>query len=255
MEKIITLTDYDIFAYLMVGIAVLAASDLVLGSRFVFRNQWGFGIVTMMVISAYVLGQILAGPAELILEQIAVRQFLKTPVHYLVLTRKQYEEIAEPDNDFVARCNDRYEQTMQERYFITTVLSYFQPLSCVIQQQIRKDKKSIKDGQELFYEAYAIARNDDKTAERLGTFSRLYIFCRNMAFAALLAAVAVLFRWRRGRCAHWRALEAAGLSPWLTYPRWQFAIFATAAVALFFRYVFFYRLYSVEVLTAFATLK
>ena len=102
MEKIITLTDYDIFAYLMVGIAVLAASDLVLGSRFVFRKQWGFGIVTMMVISAYVLGQILAGPAELILEQIAVRQFLKTPVHYLVLTRKQYEEIAEPDKAHTA---------------------------------------------------------------------------------------------------------------------------------------------------------
>jgi hypothetical protein len=59
----------------------------------------------------------------------------------------------------------------------------------------------------------------------------LYIFCRNMAFVLLLAAIVR---------APQRRAPTAGLH-WLADPRWQSLIFFAVALVLFGRYLYFLR--------------
>jgi hypothetical protein len=83
-------------------------------------------------------------------------------------------------------------------------------------------------------------------------FSRLYVFCRNMAFVALLAAIASIVRIGRLKLFRKNIQISRNIPAWLRNPYTQLAIFAVVAAGLFYRYLFFYRLYSVEVLIAFA---
>lgn len=254
MDRIIApLTDYDIFAYLMVGIAALAASDLVFGSRFLIRDEWSFGVGTMVIIAAYVAGQIVAAPSEWVLGRIVTHSLLKEPAYHLVMSKKDYEPFASNAKGFLDECNKRRRE--YDSLLFDTVVAYAQPLSCNLQLRIRQ-KEPNAQGRDLFSRAHSEIRNQEFTRDRLTTFSRLYIFCRNMSFVAFLAAFAVAIR-ARNRVKTKKVVSKrtkAGISQWLFEPRWQFIMFGAVGVALFVRYLFFYRLYSVEVLTAFAAL-
>lgn len=254
MERIIApLTDYDIFAYLMVGIAALAASDLVFGSRFLIRNSWDFGVATMVVIAAYVAGQIVAGPAEWTLERLLARQLLGDPVHHLVMSKVEYQRLATSAEGFDKACEARRKEL--DGILFGTVLSYVQPLPCADQQNIRKNDAA-PEGAALFFQAYRAVKNRDHVRDRLSTFSRLYIFSRNMSFVAFLAAFAVAVQALRRRTENkpkpkTRKRPRSKISPWLFDPRWQFILFVGIGLGLLYRYLFFYRLYSIEVLTAY----
>src|SRR5262245_9779295 len=84
MQSLIALTEYDIFAYLMVGLALLGLSDLIIGTGFLLRSEWNAGIVTMTVIIAYVSGQITSWPAEIAIENGLINYALKPQTHHLV---------------------------------------------------------------------------------------------------------------------------------------------------------------------------
>jgi hypothetical protein len=279
LEKIIAFTDYDIFAYLMVGIAILAASDLVLDTRFFFRKDWGFGIGIVIVVVAYIVGQVLSTPADWVMEQLLVKEWLKEPSYHLVVSNEEYERYGKPPaNKFFESCKASNEEGFLKHILASTLSSYGEHLSCGLQDNIRK--KTNKEGKELFFEAYAVAKKEKDAAERMLVFSRLYIFSRNMAFAAFLAALAVIFRIgknvsteRKAKLARTEtvlstvlrvmktALPQTGsptklkISEWLRKPGWQLVIFLVLGFGLLYRYLFFYRLYDIEVLIAFASAK
>jgi hypothetical protein len=259
MDRIIApLTDYDIFAYLMVGIAALAASDLILRTRFLIREKWDFGIGTMVIIAAYVAGQIVAVPSEWVLGRLITHQWLQEPAQHLVVSKEEYKTFTASTEGFDAACAKH--RRKYDGLFYETLLSYFQPLSCRLQENIRK-KEPDAEGRDLFSKAHTVARGDEYTRERLTTFSRLYIFSRNMSFVAFAAAFAVVIVAARGRpktkpkaskSARKRRASGTSVSAWLYRPRAQFILFTAVGIALFYRYLLFYRLYSIEVLTAFS---
>lgn len=262
MDRILSpLPEYDVFAYLMVGIAALAASDLIFRSRFLIRDKWSITAVTLVVIAGYVAGQLISTPAEWILERLFVHQWLKSPAQHLVMSRSEYDELK--GADFIKKCDERSAQF--GGLLGNTVLSHRQPMPCATQQRIRQHPGAA-DGNRLFFQAYESVRYDANVRERLSVFSRLYSFSRNMAFVGLLAAFIVAIRaaWphpaapkqatKKSRAERKSSdtKDRAGISPWLFVPRWQFILFAAIGLGMFYRFVLFYRLYSVEVLRAFA---
>ncbi len=261
MDRIIApLTDYDIFAYLMVGFAALAASDLILRTRFLIREKWDFGIGTMVIIAAYVAGQIVAVPSEWIMGRFITHQLLLEPAHHLVVSKDEYKTFAASPEGFETACKAHRQK--YDGLIFETLFSYLQPLSCKLQENIRK-KEPNADGSDLFSKAHTAARSDEYTRERLTTFSRLYIFSRNMSFVAFAAAfaVAVVAARRHAKAkpksnakqsTGKRLRSRTNVSAWLYKPIPQFILFNTIGFALFLRYLLFYRLYSIEVLTHFS---
>src|SRR6266404_2087221 len=80
----IALGDYDIIAYLMVGLAMFMVFDLVLGTGFLYRTNWNTGSVTGIVLLAYLGGHLISIPANWLFEVKLVSSCLKQPVVHLV---------------------------------------------------------------------------------------------------------------------------------------------------------------------------
>ena len=231
MSSLVSFSEYDIFAYLMVGLATLAVSDIVLGARFLFRETWHTGTVTITVIAAYLVGHIVATPAQWVLEQSLVNGLLGRPSHNLMVP----------------------ETEAHSGWMYRTVLEYWRPLDKAVQGKIQSKTTAVEE--KLFWTAYPVAKANEKVQERLVTFSKLYTFSRNMTFVALLAMVAVGIKGYCARCG-WQPdaghVIRMGMQPWFTQSRWQLVVFAGCAVFLFIRYLTFYRLYSLEVLVTYA---
>lgn len=119
---------------------------------------------------------------------------------------------------------------------------YFDRLDDNTQAKIRERKPQQNDAMELFWQAYDTAKTQEHAFERVTVFQELYIFCRNMAFVLLLAAIVR---------APQRHAPTAGLHR-LADPRWQSLIFFAVALVLFGRYLYFLRAHSIEILTAYA---
>jgi hypothetical protein len=95
-------------------------------------------------------------------------------------------------------------------------------------------------GEGLFWAAFAVAR-DDKTAQaRLSDFLNQYGLCRNVSFTATLCGIILVAS----------ALVTGQQDHWY----WS-AFAALIGVAMYFRYMKFYRHYAVEVLTTYAHAK
>src|SRR5581483_2321331 len=94
-------------------------------------------------------------------------------------------------------------------------------------------------GQGLFYHCHAIVKRDPVVLQRLSTFLNLYGFARNNSLAAVVAApVLVAGAIHDHHDATNKLVVAAA------------AFFA--GIALFYRYLKFFRLYAIEVLVSYA---
>lgn len=249
LERLIAFTEFDIFAYLIVGLVLLAACDVIFGSRLIFRQDWGFGLGTMVAVLAYVLGHLVSVPADWLLEEGLAKHAFGRPSDNLVLPVSQIPKPCPATSD--------------PGFWRSTVFGYGLPLTCELQAKVR-EKAPAETGDALFYKAYVVARSDPSAAGRMLIFSRLYIFSRNMAFAAFLAAVMVL---ATPACRQFfrppdqaRTLEETATAlpihqtfRWLPAPWVLSSILFVTGLVLLHRYLMFYRLFSVEVFTAFAS--
>jgi hypothetical protein len=234
MDSHLSLPDYDIFAYLMVGLALLAASDLIFGTTILVKGEWNPSNTALTVIAAYVIGQLTAFGAATIFESKPVVAALGRPADFLV------------PSDTTPKINSLRR--------LTAPPSYFLPLHPNTLKSIAAKNEKMLKSEELYWEAYNIVKQDEHAFERMTTFSRLYNFCRNMAFASLLAAITVfttrVWRWATGTPPPVLAVE--GLPRWLSKPRWQLAAFSFTGVILYVQYLFYLRAHSIEVLTTYA---
>lgn len=166
---------YDIFGYLLPGVAVLAA--------FRAANDWGYGRLhkwwesprladlASFLGAAYVVGHVIAGLSSLILEKWIVSKGLQWPTAHMF-------------------------GKGQERGLTKWVLpSYRRPYSEAFQQQFELRFRQIlgiesDDAHDRFWLVWSYISLHHPTAYRRGThFLELYGFSRNMSMAMLLIAL------------------------------------------------------------------
>jgi hypothetical protein len=244
LEHIVALPQYDVLAYLIAGLAAIAACDLVFGSRIFFRgSDWGVSRVTILIVVGYVAGHVISVFSTWIVEENLVGRGLGRPTQYLM---KQNCSPAPPPQGFVT-------------FFAATYVGYFTPLECNTQAKIderlqRDGKRELGDGAhdaDLFWHAYNSAKQNEDGFERIVTFHQEYNFSRNMSFVAFLAALAVVVQWRRRAPISIEDWKEHGVPDWMKKRSSLFIIFLFVGAVMFARYLYFYRAHSIEILTSY----
>jgi hypothetical protein len=194
MEHLIALPSFDVFAYLMVGIAAIALCDLHLGTGLFFRDEWTVSTGTVIAVAAYVLGHVISSISTLTIEWPVIDCWAQRPAFNLLATKDAEKGVAWPARVLMAPYFDRFDDNTQAK--------------------IRERKPQQNDINELFWQAYDTAKTQEHAFERVTVFQQLFIFSRNMAFVLFWAAIVRACR---------RRAETSGLH-WLANPRWQAVI-------------------------------
>lgn len=218
MEKI-PFSVYDFFAYLSSGTVWLVTADYVLGTDLLNRDKISPALGVVLIILAYVCGQIVSHFSSFILEHVAVGRLLKRPNAILVGEHPRW------------------------RILKWAFPNYFRPLPRQTQERIREQaySRGVKDtGEDLFLHAYPIVTSNRPLQARLDDFRNQYGFARNMSFAFLTSTIAILI-------AHCLGYHPVSF-------RWAL-LGALAGVALFYRYLKFFRQYSYELFVRYAELE
>jgi len=75
----IPFAPYDFFGYLAAGFALVAGLQLAFGFPNVFGRQLTAAETIFLLLTVYVIGQVLATPAKAILEDLIIRHLLRSP--------------------------------------------------------------------------------------------------------------------------------------------------------------------------------
>ena len=264
MDRLIALPSYDVVAYLMVGLVALAACDLIYGTRVVIRHDWNVGVGTLTVIAAYVVGHMISSFSGTVFEQRIVVNVMERPVVHLLPPPPRPKEQA------LQKSQSQSDKKSQSELACIPILTcnYFNPESHLHPKIVAKkpppDLKEFSDVDyrtkwkihvtEVYWEAYNTAKLDKEAYGRIVTFLQLYSFCRNLSFAAFLAAIALSIQMLR-RC--WSRAPAPrildyGFPRWLSSPAWQLVAFVVVGLVFFNRFLYMYRAHAIEVLTSYA---
>jgi hypothetical protein len=211
---------YDFFGYLVPGFLLVAVMDFALvgpiaGERWVLRDDLGVVYGLTWTVIAYIIGHVLASPSEWLLQEIMVRKWLNSPNTNLF--------------------NDHPKKNGRFRFFS----GYYKPLPSPIRKRILEKAKAEginETGEALFYHAWGKVKKDQDAMARLYIFLYLYGFSRNVSFACMLAFLVMV-----AGC----VLEGS----WINLT-WAF-LSLVAAVGMLYRYLKFYRHYSVDTFIAY----
>lgn len=228
MEKLARFSDYDVFAYIASGLAALVIWDIVFLTRYILGANWTVASAVLTIVSAYIIGQILAAPSGWLIERRLVNRVLFPPSVILMSSRK-----------------------LGWRRFLkrSALQDYYTPLNARLQQKVRS-RAALESGsdvsdEDLFWCAFPVAKKDASAYARMESFLRLYGFCRNMAFVGFIGA---------GFVAANAALEWVSVG-WSEHVGQQFrwALLAwLIGFGMLHRYLKFFRLYSVEVFVTYS---
>lgn len=212
-------TSYDFWAYLASGFLLLGVADFVAATDLLTQDDWSWFQIGVAVTCAYVTGQLVASLSSTIFERGLVR-LLGYPRNVLFGKTKPWR---------VAR-------------FCLGV--YYSALPAETQRAALEKGKAFgvtQPGEALFWPAFNACRDRAPVMTRLDNFLNMYGFATNMALVCLVDAA--LLGWSY-HCNDGPALHGnLGL------------LALVAGVGMTLRYLKFYRLYTVEVFTAFAYAK
>jgi len=221
MDKI-PFSVYDFFGYLTAGLVVVAAAD------FAYRNGSGLNVplgleaTFVWLVIIYATGHIIASFSAFLWEDTLARRWLGPPEEILFL--------------------DKRSGKFREKVFS----GYHRALPDETKKRVIDKAKPTginKAGRALFYLCWAKVMQDNRVADRLNTFLNLYGFARNTSIAAAIACLILL----AGALLNTRA------GPDFMVPRLGWAAAALfAAVALLYRYLKFYRQYTLQVFVGYA---
>lgn len=227
MEGLSRFSDYEFFAYFIVGACVILVSDFAFGTHWIIATQWTVPEGLAIALAAYVIGQSVASPAAWLLERKLVRRVLKPPSDVLFGVGK------------IPRL----------RTFLFA--EYYTPLNDRVRSRVESRGRSavpvVAPGESLFWEAYTHAKRDTDSAGRLEAFLKMYGFCRNLTFVAGMAALIFFVEAVHDLtlAAPTRQIEIDGL---------RAGIALAVCICMFYRFLKFYRLYGVEVFVSYAGL-
>jgi hypothetical protein len=220
MKDWFPLTSYEFYAYLTTGMVALGAVDRVfLESMLAHETHWTVVSGVFWAAIAYLSGHILAIPSSVLLEHVLARKVLRSPSEILLgLETPRGREIA--------------------MRWILGAREYAPFPAANRASMIRKMENALStapsaiDGEAAFQVAFPHARGAADSATRLDNFLNQYGLCRNVSFAAFVAAALLAGR----------ALTTCDRIDW---------ILAGAAlvmsIGLFGRFVKFYAAYAREV--------
>jgi hypothetical protein len=217
MDKI-PFSVYDFFAYLSSGTVWLVTLDYILGMGLLEREKISPVLGVVLVVFAYVCGHIVAHFSSFILEHLIVGRFLKRPNAVLLGEHPRWVVL---------------------KWIFP---NYFRALPRQTQERVREQAEARgakATGEGLFLHAYPIVSNNPSVQARLDDFRNQYGFARNMSLAFLSSCCAILVAHRFG-------------SQPLRY-RWAL-LTGMVGVALFYRYLKFFRQYSYELFLRYAEL-
>lgn len=215
MSKI-PFTAYDFFGYLSSGSVVVATLGYMLGNESLFRDITPPLTVAFLFLS-YVTGHVVAHFSSLFLEEFFVNRMFKDPTRILMGESAPF-------------------------YLNHIFRNYYMPLTRTTRERIQQQMESRgidASAESLFVHARSVVVQDDRTEENLGDFRNLYGFSRNMSFVFFFATILLVI----GR-------YFADVPP--SY--WWSAASAFLGIAMFYRYLKFFRLYSWHVLTRYSEL-
>ncbi len=217
MEKI-PFTVYDFFAYLSSGAVWVLTADYVLGFGLLDRDKITPVLAVGLIIFAYVCGHIVAHFSSFILEQTVVARLLRRPNALLM------------------------GEQARMRLFRWIFPGYFRALPQATQLRVlaQAEARGVKStGEALFLHAYPIVTASSVLQARLDDFRNQYGFARNMSFAFLTAAAAIV------------VAHHLGYHP----VRYRWALLSgIAGITLFYRYLKFFRQFSYELFLRYAEL-
>jgi hypothetical protein len=220
MDKV-PFSVYDFFGYLSAGFILLAGVDAAfVGSHQISASPSVIAGI-LLVVLAYVAGQITANIAGFVLERKLVGDFLGQPTQHLFGVGKHPLERWLP--------------------------GYYTPLPIETRQRVLEKVRATAGigtpDEGLFFHCHALMKKEQVVLERLNTFLNLYGFCRNMCVALMSAALMMLL----GIIVGSAATGEVG-------PGWWSAGALLGAVGMFYRYLKFYRQYGLELFTSYAEL-
>ena len=236
--KGIPFTAYDIFAYLSSGFFVIGAADYAFPGTWLIDAKLNTAHVFLWIVVAYVLGHMIAQISATILEKGLVKHVLGYPTS--VLFRTPQEKKTETRRQRLLRLFNQEEWHV--RRFFPGYSEPLPPQVCdLVRKTVDKDGVDITDHAALFMYCDARVKTDEETGALLTIFLGLYGFARNVCISATLAAVLLL----AGAVLHHENWETK---------LWLSAGAAAIAVFLLYRYLKFFRVYALEVFSAYAAL-
>ena len=221
-------TDYDFYAYLTAGMIVLFSLDYgISGGAIDFKDDWPFVHIAFAVAVAYVVGQITAAIASLVLEHWLARRVLRPPVAVMM-------DLGAP------RIRERFVgRWIVGRYYEPLPENIRQVILQNVSRAIGRRPEEINDPEEVFQVAFPEARQVESAARRMDEFRKLYGFSRNIALAGLVGTGAIVYR-------------GADIGRDDLY--WWGIIVFFVSVMMFGRFLKFYAAYGAEVLRTYASL-
>lgn len=217
-------STYDFFGTLAAGFVALAAVDFAFNGGWLLKSELTPVLGIVWVVFAYTIGHIIAHISSVFLEHRVLRRGLGSPEIHMFAAKQ-------PGG-------------LWPRLFPGN----FHPLPEDTQQRIRaraSDERVACPGRGFFFHCHAIVKRDPATRERLGAFLNMYGFCRNMCMAGLLAIpilIAGSVRELDFTC-WWSSVHKPQL--------WAALGALGASVGMFYRYLKFFRHYTLEVFTTY----
>jgi hypothetical protein len=209
---------YDFFGYIASGLVLVALAQVVFGFPRVIGTDLKAFDVAITILTVYIVGQIVAGPAKLLLEDLLVHRVLGSPTENLLRSKApRFRKLLFP--------------------------GFYRPLPSVVRSKVEAKIEAFRpaphDSEGIFLTVRYSPEilKDERLLVRIDKFRDLYGFNRNVSFSLLLAATVLLVLGRiqaRASLVH-------------------FGIVATVAgVLLLYRFLKFYRQYSYELLNCYA---
>jgi hypothetical protein len=213
---------YDFFGYLASGFLLLAIGDYTLNQHWILRDDPGLVLIVVSIVTAYTTGHIIANISGFLLERHLMRRTLHSPEETLFWKKR---------TKGWRRCFP----------------GHYTPFPIEIQNRVldrAKQRAGLGEpSRALFLHCFATVKRDAVTRERLDRFLNLYGFCRNTCLALVLA-VPILTSGLIAR--HWFNADV-GQFLW-----WSLVASVIGAVGLFYRYLKFFRDFTVEVYQSYA---
>lgn len=224
MKSWFPFTDYDFYAYITSGVILIASVDYTLfGGVLVNRTEWTVVQGVFWTMLSYLVGHITAGLSSFLLEQTITKKVFRSPsLIVLGLSSPRWFE----------------------KLFSSLFAQEYSPLpspSCdeVIRKlsgKLQCDRATLPDAETMFQAAFSVARYEASSELRLNQFMNLYGFCRNVAFAFVLASI--LLTWKLS----FHPAPADG---------WLIAAAVIMAIGMYGRFLKFYAAYTREIFRAF----
>jgi hypothetical protein len=221
---IIPFSSYDFFGYLANGFLIVCATEYAFLGTSLAERDWKVGHAVFYAVLSYIIGHIVAHISSCLLEHCIVRKKLGSPEKTLF----------EP------------QQKTWQSFFFPNFYHPFPPETQARVLEVARKNGYADPGRGLFLHAHTVAKQDKATLDRLASFLNLYGFCRNIStgliISAVILAIGALIDVR-----HWTPIDEYKLA-------WAGAALV-GAVGMFYRYLKFFRLYTMEVFNSYAELK